>query len=89
VLGTDRTGRRRLEAAAMRFLSAGPGYRLTDLTQRNEDIREELKIVDINSRIKDYQINWLQRFGRMQQNGFPNLLADYKLKGRRDQGPLV
>jgi hypothetical protein len=45
----------RLEAAEMRFLRLLGGYRLID-QRRNEDVREELQIIDINSRIKDYQI---------------------------------
>jgi hypothetical protein len=40
----------------MRFLRSVAGYRLIDQS-RNKDIREELQIIDINSRIKDYQIN--------------------------------
>jgi hypothetical protein len=52
----------------------------------NEDIREELQITDINSRIKDYQIKWLQQLERMEQNRIPKLLLNYKPRGRRDQG---
>jgi hypothetical protein len=41
----------------LRFLEAMSGYRLIDL-RRSEDIRvrEELHIVDKNSRIKDHEI---------------------------------
>jgi hypothetical protein len=42
----------RLEAEEMRFLRSVAGYRLID-HRRNEDIREEIQIIDINSRIKD------------------------------------
>jgi hypothetical protein len=75
----------RLEAAEMRFLRSVAGYRLID-HRRNEDIREELQIIDINSRIKDYQIKWLQHVERMEQNRIPKLLLNYKLGGIRDQG---
>jgi hypothetical protein len=75
----------RLEAAEMRFLRSVAGYRLID-HRRNEDIREELQIIDINSRIKDYQIKWLQHLERMEQNRIPKLLLYYKPKGIRDQG---
>jgi hypothetical protein len=34
------------------------GYRLI-FHGHSEGIREELQIIDINSRIKDYQIKWL------------------------------
>jgi hypothetical protein len=43
----------------MRFQRSVAGYRLID-HRRNEDIREELHLLDINSRIKDYHIKWLQ-----------------------------
>jgi hypothetical protein len=48
--------KRRLEAAEFRFLRSVAGYRLID-HRRNEDIREELQIIDIKSRISDFQIN--------------------------------
>jgi hypothetical protein len=38
----------RLEAAEMRFLRSVAGSRLID-HRRNEDVREELQIIDINS----------------------------------------
>jgi hypothetical protein len=59
--------KKRLEAAEMRFLRSVAGYSLIDHT-RNEDIRDELQIVDTNSRIKDYKIKWLQYLERMEQN---------------------
>jgi hypothetical protein len=65
----------RLEAAEMRFLRSVAGYRLTD-HRRDEDIREEIQIKDINSRIKDYQIKWLQHLERMEQNRIPKLLLN-------------
>jgi hypothetical protein len=55
-----------LETAEMRFLRSAAGYRLID-HRRNEDTREELQIIDINSRITDYQIKWLQHLERMEQ----------------------
>jgi hypothetical protein len=75
----------RLEAAEMRFLRSVKGFRSID-HKRNEDIREELQILGINSRIKDYQIKWLQHLERMEQNIIPKLLLNYKPSGRRDQG---
>jgi hypothetical protein len=75
----------RLEAAEMRFLRSMAGYRLID-HRRNEDIREELQIIDKNSRIEDYQIKWLQHLERMEQNRSPKSLLNYKPRGRRDQG---
>jgi hypothetical protein len=55
MLDTHQKTKSRLEAAEMRFLRSVAGYRLID-HRRNEDIREELQIKDINPRIKDYQI---------------------------------
>jgi hypothetical protein len=43
----------RLETAEMHFLRSVAGYQLID-HRRDEDIREELQIIDINSRIKGY-----------------------------------
>jgi hypothetical protein len=77
--------KRKLEAAEIRFLRSVAGYRLID-HRRNEDIREELQIIDINSGIKDYQIKWFQHFERMEQNRITKLLLNYKPRGRRDQG---
>jgi hypothetical protein len=45
----------RLEAADMHFLRSVAGYRLI-YHRGNEDIREDLHIIEINTRIKDYQI---------------------------------
>jgi hypothetical protein len=75
----------RLEAAEMRFLRSVAGYRLIH-RRRNEDIREELQITVINSRIKVYQIKLLQHLERLEQNRIPKLLLNYKPRGRRDQG---
>jgi hypothetical protein len=74
----------RPEAAEMHFLRSVAGYRLID-HRRNKDIREELQIMDINSRIKDYQIKWLQHLERMEQNRISILLLNYKPRGRRDE----
>jgi hypothetical protein len=51
----------------MSSLRSVAGHRLID-HRRNEDIREELQIIDIYSRIKDYQIKWLQHLERLEQN---------------------
>jgi hypothetical protein len=59
ILTLTKRQKSRLEAAEMFFLRSVAGYRLID-HRRNEDIREEIQIIDINSRIKDYQIKWLQ-----------------------------
>jgi hypothetical protein len=75
----------KLEAAEMRFLRSVAGYRLID-HRRNEDKREEIQIIDINSGIKDYQIKWLQHLERMERNRIPELLPNYKPRGRRYQG---
>jgi hypothetical protein len=85
MLDTHQKTKSRLEASEMRFLRSVAGYRLID-HRRNEDIREEIQIIDINSRIKDYQIKWLQHLERMEQNIIPKLLQNYKPRGRRDQG---
>jgi hypothetical protein len=77
----------RLEAAEMCFLRSVACYRLI-VHRRDEDIREELQIIDINSRIKGYQITWLQHLERMDQNRIPKLLLNYKPRGTRDQGRL-
>jgi hypothetical protein len=69
----------------MRFLISVAGYRLID-HRRNEGTRDELRIIDINSRIKDFQIKWLQHLERMEQNRIPKLLLNYKPRGRINQG---
>jgi hypothetical protein len=59
MLDTNTKTNSRLEAAEMRSLRSVAGYRLID-HRRNEDIREELKIIDTNSSNKGCQIKWLQ-----------------------------
>jgi hypothetical protein len=74
-----------VEAAEMRFLRSVAGNRLID-HRRNVDIKEEIQIIDTNSRIKNYQIKWLQQLERMEQNRISRLLLNCKHRGRRDQG---
>jgi hypothetical protein len=54
----------RLEAAEMRFLRSVVGYRSID-HRRNKDIREELQIININSRIEGYK----KKFFNIKKNG--------------------
>jgi hypothetical protein len=85
MLDTHQKTKSRLEVAATRFLRSVEGYRLIG-HRHNEDIREELQIIHINSIIEGFQIKWLQHLERMEQNRIPKLLVNYKPRCRRDEG---
>ena len=52
----NRSDKRRIEAAEMRFLRPTAGYTLLDKT-RSSDIREQLAIFNINDGLTQYKIN--------------------------------
>ncbi|PSN31708.1 hypothetical protein C0J52_28469 [Blattella germanica] len=60
----NRSGRRRIETAEMRFLRRVSGHTLRDHI-RNTTIREELHLYDLNEKIADMKVQWLQHIDRM------------------------
>jgi hypothetical protein len=53
----------------IRFLKAFSDRQLID-HRRDEDVRNKIEIVDINSRIKYYQLDLLQHPGGTEENRF-------------------
>ena len=52
----NRSDKREIEAAEMRFLRSIAGYTLWD-KKRSSDIREQLGIFNINDKLTQYKIN--------------------------------
>jgi hypothetical protein len=67
-----------MDGAEIQFSRAVSGYRLV-VHRRNEDIKEDLRNLDIIRELKSIKYP-----GRLEQNGFPKLLSDYNPRGRRD-----
>jgi hypothetical protein len=54
--------------------------------QRNEVIREKLKVKSIVSEIDEYSKNWKSHVERMENFRFPKAALHYKPRGQRDSG---
>ena len=63
----NRSGRRRIETAETRFLRRVSGHTLRDHI-RNTTIREELHIYDLNDKIADMKVQWLQHIEWIQKD---------------------
>ncbi|KAJ4432143.1 hypothetical protein ANN_20759, partial [Periplaneta americana] len=77
----------KLQAAEMRFLRRVKGCTRRDLI-RNEDIRKELDIYNINEKVEDYKEKWKEHLSRMDNERIPALIQQYQPKGKRDFGQL-
>ncbi|KAJ4438429.1 hypothetical protein ANN_14374 [Periplaneta americana] len=75
----------KLQAAEMRFLRRVKGCTRRDLI-RNEDIRKELNIYNINDKVEDYKGKWKEHLSRMDNERIPALIQQYQPKGKRDVG---
>ncbi|KAJ4429026.1 hypothetical protein ANN_26022 [Periplaneta americana] len=53
---------------------------------RNEDIRKELNIYNINEKVEDYKEKWKEHLSRMDNERIPALIQQYQPKGKRDVG---
>lgn len=81
----NRSDKRKIETAEMKFLRSVAGYTLLD-KKHNEEIRTELKIYNVKDKINQIRTNWLQHVERMPQNRLPQTLLKYQPKGRRNVG---
>ncbi|PSN35900.1 hypothetical protein C0J52_26559 [Blattella germanica] len=85
----NRAGRRRIETAEMRFLRRVSGHTLRDHI-RNTTIREELHIYDLNDKIADMKVQWLQHIDRMDPERLTKQVLHYTQTGRRSVGrPII
>lgn len=75
----------KLQTAEMRFLRRIKGCTREDRL-RNEAIREELQIYNINDKIEEQKENWRQHLHRMDNRRIPKAITEYHPRGRRDRG---
>lgn len=75
----------RIQSAEMKFLRGVKGCTRLD-RYRNDDIRNELNLLPIIDKIKEYRIRWSNHLRRMDKERIPKQVLDYKPQGRRDIG---
>ena len=63
----NRSDKRKIEAAEMRFLRPMAGYTLLDKKEVS-DVREQLRIFNINDKLTQYKIDWREHIQRMEEN---------------------
>ena len=81
----NRSDKRKIEAAEMRFLRPMTGYTLWD-KKRSSDIREQLGTFNINDKLTQYIIHWREHIQIMDDNRLPKQILNYKPEGRRNIG---
>lgn len=81
----NRSDRRKIETAEMKFLRSIAGVTILD-RRRNEDIRKDLKIFNLTNRIESMRNNWYEHVRRMPTDRIPQQLLQYKPRGRRSVG---
>ena len=67
----------------MRFLRPMTGYTVWD-NKRSSDIREQLRILNINDKLTQYKINWREHIQIMNDKRLPKKILNYKLEGSRN-----
>ena len=60
----NRSDKKKIETAEMRFLRPTAGYTLLD-KKRSSDIGEQLGFFNINDKLTQYKINWKEHTQRM------------------------
>ena len=80
----NRSDKRKIEPAEMRFLRPMAGYTLL-YKERSSDIREQLDNFNINDKLTKYKINWREHIQRVDDNRLTKKL-NYKPEGRRNIG---
>lgn len=81
----NRSDKRKIETAEMKFLRSVAGYRLLD-KKPSKEIREELNMDNLIDRIQNLKLNWLHHIERMSSNRLPRVLLNYHPKGKRNVG---
>lgn len=75
----------RLQAAEMRFLRSVLGVTKRDRI-RNEDIRNQLQIFNLNEEIDHHRKKWLDHVDRMDERRYPKKILNYIPEGKRNIG---
>jgi hypothetical protein len=73
----------RLEAAQMKFLRNLLGITKLD-KEKNQSIREKLRVQNTVKEIKQYQLKWLQHVQRMDTNRIPKQALRYRTKRTKE-----
>jgi len=74
-----------IETSEMRFLRQVKGCTILDKI-RSEAIREELEVLPLINKIKEYRIRWSQHLHRMSSDRIPKQIYHYRPRGKRDVG---
>ena len=74
-----------IQSAEMRFLRTVKGCTRRDHI-KNDDIREELGIFNLNEKIEEYREKWRLHLKRMNGDRIPVVVNNYRPSGRRDVG---
>ena len=74
-----------IQAAEMKFLRSVKRCSRLDRI-RNENIREELKIYNLNERIEENREKWKEHLNRMENERIPKIIRGYRPKGKRSLG---
>ena len=75
----------RIQASEMKFLRQVKGCTRRDCI-RNEDIRRELNVYNMNERLQRYKHQWKEHVDRMGDTRIPKHIRRYKPFGRRSVG---
>jgi hypothetical protein len=84
----NRSDKKKIESAEMKFLCSVDGYTLLD-QKRSTDIRSELKILNFTNRIENQKENCHEHILRMTTDRLPKVLKvllNYKPRGYRNIG---
>lgn len=77
--------KKNVQSAEMKFLQSTLNCRLQD-RRRNEDIREELRVTEVNDIISKCRRRWWEHLQRMAEGRLPKAVWQHKPTGRRDVG---
>ena len=81
----NRKDNRKIEATERRFLRPLAGFTLLD-HKRNTEIRDNLKIYNMTHLIEQQKRKWYEHVTRMEEKRLPNIILNYKPRGKRDRG---
>jgi hypothetical protein len=82
---TSKKDKDKIQAAEMRFRRRVKGCTRADRI-RNVDIRAELNIYNINSRLEETKEKWEKHIDRMTETRIPKLILQYQPKGKKRYG---
>jgi hypothetical protein len=78
----NRSDKRKIESAEMRFLRPGAGYSFLH-QNRNGDLYSELKVFSLTKRIATHKENSYEHILRVTTDRLPKILLNYKTRRHR------